>query len=509
MSLIEKIFKFNGGINAETKKNISTLLPVEKIKIPKKLILPLRQHIGNMPKIKVNVGDYVLKGQLIAEADGNVSAAIHAPTSGKIKSIEKLLIPHPSGLPDYCIVILPDMKDKWIEKNSIDWKKIGIDKTIKLLLNSGIVGLGGAAFPSHLKLGSNRNNKIETLIVNAAECEPYITCDDMLIREKSEELIKGIQLVQELLGAKETIIGIEDNKPEALDKINLFLKEQSSIKAKVVPTIYPSGDAKRLIYLINGIKIPKQKRAVEFGIQMFNVATIIAIYRFIEYGEPSLSRILTITGNLHKPKNYEVLFGTSLKDLIKKSGGQVNKNDTYIMGGPMMGFKLPSIDISVTKTMNCVISAEEDMIKEKKEPLPCIRCSKCAEACPVELQPQDLFWFSKSDQFEKAQSYNLFDCIECGCCSYVCPSNIPLVQFYRYAKSEIIAKNIEKEEADIARERNDFRVLRLEREKKERAERNAKRKLESSSGDKSKLIAEKRAEIADAMNRINKNENIK
>ena len=220
MSLIEKIFKFNGGINAETKKNISTLLPVEKIKIPKKLILPLRQHIGNMPKIKVNVGDSVLKGQLIAEADGNVSAAIHAPTSGKIKSIEKLLIPHPSGLPDYCIVILPDMKDKWIEKNSIDWKKIGIDKTIKLLLNSGIVGLGGAAFPSHLKLGSNRNNKIETLIVNAAECEPYITCDDMLMREKSEELIKGIQLVQELLGAKETIIGIEDNKPEALDKIN-------------------------------------------------------------------------------------------------------------------------------------------------------------------------------------------------------------------------------------------------------------------------------------------------
>jgi len=506
LKLIDKIFKFNGGINADTKKNISTSMAVEKIEIPKKLILPLRQHIGNMPKIKVNIGDYVLKGQLIAEADGNVSAAIHAPTSGEIKSIEKLLIPHPSGLPDYCIVIVPDMKDQWIKKSSIDWKKIGLDQTIKLLLNSGIVGLGGAAFPSHLKLGANRNNPIKTLIINAAECEPYITCDDMLMREKSEELIKGVRLVQELLGAKEAIIGIEDNKPEALDKINFYINKKSSITTKVVPTIYPSGDAKRLIYLINGIKIPKQKRAAEYGIQMFNVATIIAIYRFINFGEPSLSRIVTITGNLHKPKNYEVLFGTSLRSLIKKSGGQINKNNTFIMGGPMMGFKLPSIDISVTKTMNCVISAEQEMLEEKSEPLPCIRCSKCAEVCPVQLQPQELFWFSKSDQFEKAQNYNLFDCIECGCCSYVCPSNIPLVQFYRYAKSEIIADNIAKEEAGIARERNDFRILRLEREKKERAERNAQRKAENTSVDKLKLIEEKRAEIAAALSRINEDE---
>ena len=506
MKLIDKIFKFNGGINADTKKNISTSMAVEKIEIPKKLILPLRQHIGNMPKIKVNIGDYVLKGQLIAEADGNVSAAIHAPTSGEIKSIEKLLIPHPSGLPDYCIVIVPDMKDQWIKKSSIDWKKIGLDQTIKLLLNSGIVGLGGAAFPSHLKLGANRNNPIKTLIINAAECEPYITCDDMLMREKSEELIKGVRLVQELLGAKEAIIGIEDNKPEALDKINFYINKKSSITTKVVPTIYPSGDAKRLIYLINGIKIPKQKRAAEYGIQMFNVATIIAIYRFINFGEPSLSRIVTITGNLHKPKNYEVLFGTSLRSLIKKSGGQINKNNTFIMGGPMIGFKLPSIDISVTKTMNCVISAEQEMLEEKSEPLPCIRCSKCAEVCPVQLQPQELFWFSKSDQFEKAQNYNLFDCIECGCCSYVCPSNIPLVQFYRYAKSEIIADNIAKEEAGIARERNDFRILRLEREKKERAERNAQRKAENTSVDKLKLIEEKRAEIAAALSRINEDE---
>jgi len=238
---------------------------------------------------------------------------------------------------------------------------------------------------------------------------------------------------------------------------------------------------------------------------MFNVATIIAIYKFIIHGETSLSRIVTITGNVKEPGNYDVLFGTPLDSLIKDAGGQKIKTNTFIMGGPMMGFKLPSIDVSVTKTMNCVISAEPEMIDNKKEPLPCIRCSKCAEACPVSLQPQELYWFSKSDQFEKAQNYNLFDCIECGCCSYVCPSNIPLVQFYRYAKSEIIAESIIKEEADIARDRTDFRILRLEREKKERAQRNAERRAENTNAEKSKLIEEKRAEIKATLERIENN----
>jgi len=509
LKLLDKIFKFNGGIQTNPKKDISTKNSIKCLPIPSELRLPLRQHIGNMPKLKVKVGDQVLKGELIAEADGNISAAIHAPTSGKIKSVKKLLIPHPSGLPDFCVTLIPDNKDQWIKKAPVNWEKLGIEKTIKLLLNSGIVGLGGAAFPSHLKLGNNRNSPINTLIINAAECEPYITCDDMLMRERGNDLIKGIKLVQSLLGAKQTIIGIEDNKPEAYKIISDLIIKESSVHIKIVPTIYPSGDAKRLIFLINGIKISKEKRSSEYGIQMFNVATIVAIYRFIVHGEASLSRIVTITGNIKKPRNYEVLFGTPLQSLIQDTGGQKIRNNTFIMGGPMMGFKLPSIDVSVTKTMNCVISAEPEMIEAKKEPLPCIRCAKCAEACPVLLQPQELFWFSKSDQFEKAQNYNLFDCIECGCCSYVCPSNIPLVQFYRYAKSEIIAQSIAKEEADIARERNDFRILRLEREKKERAERNAQRKAENTSEEKSKLIEEKRAEIAAAMNRIKDNEKIK
>ena len=303
MSIVDKIFKFNGGIKTDTRKTVSTSHPIKKISMPKKLILPLRQHVGRVAKLKVNLGEKVLKGQLIAEADGNVSAAIHAPTSGIIVSVEKQSIPHPSGLPDYCVTLIPDGKDTWIKKDPVNWKKIGREETIKKIHSSGIVGLGGATFPSHLKLHNN-NNEIKTLVVNAAECEPYITCDDMLMREKSVDLIEGVRLVLHLLGAENAIIGIEDNKPEAIEKLTVLVKKDEHISIKVVPTIYPSGDAKRLIYLLTGTQIAKGKRSAEYGIQMFNVATIVALYNFINLGEPSISRIITITGNVTTPNNY-------------------------------------------------------------------------------------------------------------------------------------------------------------------------------------------------------------
>lgn len=507
MKLFDKVFKFNGGVKVQTKKNVSTANPIKKIKLPKKLLLPLRQHIGKLAKLRVDIGDHVLKGQLIAEADGNVSAAIHAPTSGKISAIEKQLIPHPSGLPDFCVELIPDGKEEWTEKKPINWKKIGIEKTNRLLLKSGIVGLGGAAFPAHLKLNySKKKDALKTLIINAAECEPYITCDDMLMREKTNDLIQGIKLVHEILKVQESIIGIEDNKVQAIKLIRDLIKNEKNISLQIVPTIYPSGDAKRLIYLLKGIKIPKGQRSSDYGLQMFNVATVLAIYRFIQFGEPSISRIVTVTGNIKSPCNYELLFGTPLREVINDAGDKIIKNDTFIMGGPMMGFKLPSVDVPVTKSMNCIISSEPDMVEENKPVLPCIRCARCAEACPVELQPQELYWFSKSKQLEKAEEYNLFDCIECGCCSYVCPSNIPLVQYYRFAKSEIIEERQEFEQANIARERNEFRLKRIDREKKERAERNALRRAQSSTQEKTKLVDEKRKAIAEAMERLKEEE---
>ena len=468
------IFKFHGGVHPPENKAESTQLPIGAVSLPAKIVLPLRQHVGNIPKIKVAVGDKVLKGQLIAEAEGTVSAAIHAPTSGTVSAIEDAIIPHPSGLADRCITIIPDGKDAWIAREPTDWRNADRKNLVASLRLSGIVGLGGATFPTHIKLRADGKSGVHTLVINAAECEPYITCDDMLMRERADEIVKGIEIAQYLLGAENVIIGIEDNKPEAT-KAMLAAVAGKDIQVKVVPTLYPSGDARRLVHLVLGVEIPFDKRTTEAGLQVFNVATVLALHRYFDFGEPSISRIISMTGNVQTPQNFEVLFGTPLTHLVAAAGGAKPATTHYIMGGPMMGFNLPSENVPITKAANCIIAASPQLFEPPPPAMPCIRCARCADACPVSLQPQDLYWFAKADNFEKARDYKLFDCIECGACSYVCPSDIPLVQYYRYAKSEIIAIDKAKEAADIARERNDFRIARIEREKTERAARNAER----------------------------------
>ena len=471
------VFKFNGGIHPPQHKIESTLCPIGKLPLPEKLTLPLRQHVGNLPKIKVQVGDYVQKGQMLAEAEGTVSAAIHAPTSGIVSAIDEQIIPHPSGLPDLCISLIPDGKETWGELRPTDWRNTDKKELVNKLRASGIVGLGGATFPTHIKLRSNGTSNVHTLIINAAECEPYITCDDMLMRERADDIINGIAIVQYILGAQKSIIGIEDNKEEAITAMTnaCISAEQETITVKVVPTLYPSGDARRLIHLLLGTEIPSDKRSTDVGIQVFNVATVLAIYRYFEFGEPSISRIVTMTGNVVKPQNFEVLFGTPLMSLVKATGAVKEDTTHFIMGGPMMGFDLPNTQVPITKAANCIIAAAPNLFAAPPPAMPCIRCARCAEACPVNLQPQELYWFSKSNNFESARDYNLFDCLECGCCTYVCPSNIPLVQYYRYAKSEIIAADKATSAADLARERNDFRLARIEREKLERAQKHAER----------------------------------
>lgn len=498
------IFSFHGGVHPPENKTQSTRLPIGSLALPEKLVLPLRQHIGTIPKVKVAVGDYVLKGQLIAEAEGSVSAAIHAPTSGTIKAIDNAIIPHPSGLPDQCVTISPDGKDTWIERHPQDWKNGDINKLIASLRLSGIVGLGGATFPTQVKLRKNGKSEIHTLVINAAECEPYITCDDMLMRERNDQIVLGIQVAQRLLGAANVVVGIEDNKPEAIEAMQTATAN-SDIQIKVVPTLYPSGDGRRLIQLVLGKEIPHDKRATEVGIQVFNVATVVALYRYYEFGEPSLSRIVSMTGNVVQPQNFEVLFGTPLMHLVHAAGGAKPDTSHFIMGGPMMGFNLPSTEVPITKAANCIIAASPTLFAPQPPAMPCIRCARCADACPVSLQPQELYWFAKADNFEKAQDYNLFDCIECGACSYVCPSNIPLVQYYRYAKSEIIALDKAKEAANLARERNEFRLARIEREKEERAAKHAARaqgaKSAKAEENKNAPASDKQAAIAAAIER--------
>ena len=469
------VHKFHGGVHPEGHKQLSTTLPIAKLAIPEKLVLPLRQHVGYIPKVKVQVGDHVLKGQMLAEAEGSVSAAIHAPTSGTITAIGDAVIPHPSGLPDMCITLTPDGKDEWTTLQPVDWRNTDKKTLVASLRSSGIVGLGGATFPTHIKVRADGKSPVHTLIINAAECEPYITCDDMLMRERADEIAKGIEIVKFLLGAENCIVGIEDNKPEATVTMTAACTTLAGTSVKVVPTLYPSGDARRLIHLVSGIEIPHDKRSTDVGVQVFNVATVLAIYRYFVFGEPAIDRIVTITGSVNSPQNFEVLFGTPLQSLIEAAGGVKAGTDHFIMGGPMMGFDLPTIDVPITKAANCIIAATPDLFAPPPPAMPCIRCARCADACPVNLQPQELYWFSKSDNFEKARDYNLFDCIECGCCTYVCPSNIPLVQYYRYAKSEIISADKAKEAADLARERNEFRLARIEREKLERAQKHAER----------------------------------
>lgn len=469
-----KIFKFNGGVHPPENKTQSTQLPIAKLPMPNTLVLPLRQHVGNIPKIKVSVGEHVLKGQLLAEAEGMVSAAIHAPTSGTITAIADAIIPHPSGLPDHCITLQPDGLDTWIAHEGVDWRNADRKSLVNSLRLSGIVGLGGATFPTQVKLRADGKSVVHTLVINAAECEPYITCDDMLMRERATEIVQGIAIAQHLLGATKVMIGIEDNKPEAIAAMQQATAN-TSMQVVVVPTLYPSGDARRLVHLLLGEEIPHNKRATEVGVQVFNVATVLALHRFFDYGEPALSRIVSMTGNVAQPRNFEVLFGTPLSHLVQAAGGAKPDTSHFIMGGPMMGFNLPDADVPITKAANCIIAASPNLFAPPPPAMPCIRCARCADACPVTLQPQELYWFAKSDNFEKAREYKLFDCIECGACSYVCPSNIPLVQYYRYAKSEIIAADKAKEAADLARERNEARLARIEREKLERAQKHAER----------------------------------
>jgi electron transport complex protein RnfC len=494
---------FRGGVHPLQHKQESTTGPICSVPVPKQLVLPLRQHVGNVSKLQVAVGDHVLKGQLLAKADGQVSAAVHSPTSGVIASIGKQLIPHPSGLPDISITLEADGKDQWIAHQTLDYLSMSKSELLDHLREAGVVGLGGATFPSHIKLREDVRHPVRTLIINGAECEPYITCDDMLMRERADEIVRGIEIMRYLLDAEVCVIGIEDNKPEALQAMRDAVAESAiAIDVIAVPTIYPGGGAKQLIQVITGKEVPSGRLPTEIGVQCFNVATAYSVHRVVNHGEPVISRIVTVTGNVARPGNYEAPLGISINELVQLAGGRA-KNDHLIMGGPMMGFNLPSADVPVVKATNCIIVPSAEMFPEPEPALPCIRCARCAEACPVNLQPQELYWFSKSQNLEKTREYNIFDCIECGCCTYVCPSNIPLVQYYRYAKSEIIAQDRAKEAADIARERNEFRLMRIEREKQERAQKHAQKaagaKVET--GGDSAAEAAKKAAIAAAVER--------
>jgi len=370
---------------------------------------------------------------------------------------------------DLCVILEPDGQEAWVERQPLDYRALPPHEFHEHLRHFGLAGLGGAVFPSHVKLDPGAQGKFPILILNGAECEPWITCDDMLMRERASEIIAGAQIMRHVMGAKEVLIGIEDNKPQAIAALQAA-STGMAIEVVAVPTLYPSGGTKQLTRLLTGKETPSGGRTTDLGVQMFNVGTAYSLARAVLHGEPLLSRIVTVTGNVEAPRNYEVLLGTPVQELLALAGTSRRDTTHIIMGGPMMGFTLPSLEVPVVKASNCFIASSPALFPPAPPALPCIRCTQCAQACPVELQPQELYWFARGREFGKAQEYHLFDCIECGCCDYVCPSHIPLVQYYRFAKSEIWAREREKQQADLARERHEFRLQRLEREKKERAD---------------------------------------
>jgi Na+-translocating ferredoxin:NAD+ oxidoreductase subunit C len=486
------LWEFHGGIEPEGHKALSNQTPILPANIPPFLVLPLLQHIGEPPEPIVKIGDKVLKGQIIAHCRAYdcsllMSVPVHASTSGTVVAIEPRAVPHPSGLMAPCIVIETDGEERWIEHHPLtDYKTLSPNLVRNHIAQSGIVGLGGAGFPAHIKLKPKR---IETLIINGAECEPYITCDDRLMREQAGDIIAGAQIIGHVLGGiKRCVIAVEDNKPDAYE--SLSLAANGAVDVVKVPTRYPMGGEKQLIHVLTGQEVGRTQLPANIGIVVHNVETARAVYRAVELGEPLVSRVMTVTGNaVETPQNLEVLLGTPMQTLLEQCGYQ-SDIQRLIMGGPMMGFALPDHKMPIIKTTNCLIASRE--LDSPPLAKPCIRCGACANACPINLLPQQLYWYTKAKDFKKAQEYHLFDCIDCGCCSYVCPSHIPLVSYYRYAKAEIRANEHERKKADKAKQRHEFRKFRLERFKKEKMARHKKAVSDNS----------KQAEIQAAIERV-------
>ncbi len=465
-----RLFDFHGGVKPDYRKADSTGRPITVLPASTPLVIPLHQSIGGTPRPLVAAGEPVLKGQRIGEADGNVSSAVHASTSGIVRAVEMHRLPHSSGLSALCVVLEPDGRDAWIDRQPFDFHAAGPAATRDYLRDMGIVGLGGAVFPSHLKVNPGRRQRLDTLVINGAECEPFITCDDVLMRERAEPLLRGISQLREMLAAGEVLIGIEDNKPEAIAAMQAAVTAlgDSRVRVVAVPTRYPAGGAKQLIRVLTGIEVPHGERSTDYGVQCFNVGTALAVYEAVALGQPLISRVVTVAGNVRDAGNFDVPFGMPMREVVAHCAPGAD-TDRLIMGGPMMGVVMPGDEVPVVKATNCILAGSPLLFPPPPPEMPCIRCGECAKACPADLQPFELYWFSRAKIFGKAQEYHLFDCIECGCCAYVCPSHIPLVDYYRFAKSEIWAREREKDAADQARERHEFRQFREEREKSEKA----------------------------------------
>ncbi len=463
--------KLHGGLRLRGHKSASTAQSIQVAPIPDQLVLPITQHVGDQAQPVVGIGEHVLKGQLIAATEGSLGAPVHASSSGQVVAIEPWPVSRRYGDPAPCIVIECDGEDKAVAavESSLPYDQLAPAELLHKILQGGIVGLGGAVFPTAQKLMQARTCELDYLIINGVECEPYISCDDMLMREYAREILGGAKILMHALQLSQCYIAVESDKPEAIRRLAETMAEldDDRLVLKQVPTIYPSGGEDQLVQLVTNREVPSTGLPTDVGCLVQNVGTASAIYDWVVSNEPLISRITTITGDgVAAPMNVEARIGTTIADIVSVAGGYADHAEQLIVGGPMTGKSVTSDRVPLVKATNCILVLSEAW--QSGPELPCIRCGECAAVCPVQLLPQQLFWYACADDEKNLRSHGLIDCIECGCCDLVCPSHIPLTADFRQAKGRIREMADEKSRAERARQRFEARNERLEHDQQER-----------------------------------------
>ena len=474
-----KLFRIRGGVHPEDRKSLSEDKPIEDLPLPELLHVPLQQHIGAPAVAIVKKGDVVKKGQVIAIAQGNISAPVHAPTSGQVVGLGRYKAPHPSGLPGRTITIRTDDDEEWCElPEPMDPFNSTPAEIAARVKESGIVGMGGATFPSAVKLNLGARYDLDTLIINGAECEPYLTCDDRLMREHTADVFLGIRIMARALEVERTLIAIEGNKPDAIQRMTQAAAEFDDFTVIKVPTRYPMGSEKHLTQTLTGKETPARALTADIGVVVHNPATAFAVFEAVTKGIPLISRVVTVSGEaMVSPKNLRVPIGTRISELIEFAGSFKVDPERLLLGGPMMGQPLIDLKVPVVKGTNGVL-ALSDLRAATKSRTSCIRCASCVDACPCGLVPLEMAAAIRKEEMEIATQSGLMDCVGCGSCAYVCPSSIPLVQYFNYAKGKITATQRAEHKQMETKRLAELRNERMERIKAAKREAMAKRKAE-------------------------------
>jgi len=460
-----KLFPIRGGVHPEYRKELCSEKAIVALPMPELLYIPLQQHIGAPAEALVREGDLVKKGQMVARGQGAVSAPHHAPTSGRIKAVTQVLAIHPSGLTQLTIVIEPDGKDEWADLPApIADPFTAKPQAIKdRVAQSGIVGMGGAAFPSAVKLNLGIQLKIDLLLINGAECEPYLTCDDRVMRERADEVIDGARIMAHALGAPKVIIAIEENKPQAIEIMTKAAASQPNVEVVGVPVQYPMGAERQLTQAITGLETPSRKLTADLGVVVHNVATARAVQQAVRYGRPLVSRVVTVSGGaIREPKNVDVPIGTPVAKVVEFCGGFTSEPARLVNGGPMMGAPLVSLDVPVVKGTSGILALTAEEVKERPTS-PCIRCGVCITVCPCGLSPVEMAPHIRKDHLDVAAKLGVMDCFSCGSCSWVCPSHIPLVHYFNYAKGMLAEQDREQKKIDRTKDLAEAHAIRIEK----------------------------------------------